>query len=106
MDPVFDCAYLQAKNKKLLSKYHTSRYEETRRHGVLKHKLIFNDNINRASNEETRGKHLTADVKTGVAFDFKRLHRMVSVRHQSTFTFAFSHLADAFIQSDLQLGST
>ncbi len=24
----------------------------------------------------------------------------------STFTFTFSHLADAFIQSDLQLGST
>ncbi len=28
------------------------------------------------------------------------------VLDESTFTFTFSHLADAFIQSDLQLGST
>ncbi len=26
--------------------------------------------------------------------------------HGQTFTFTFSHLADAFIQNDLQLGST
>ncbi len=30
----------------------------------------------------------------------------LSSEKSSTFTFTFSHLADAFIQSDLQLGST
>ncbi len=29
-----------------------------------------------------------------------------SVHNSFTFTFTFSHLADAFIQSDLQLGNT
>ncbi len=28
------------------------------------------------------------------------------IKSGGTFTFTFSHLADAFIQSDLQLGST
>ncbi len=30
----------------------------------------------------------------------------VQIKAQITFTFTFSHLADAFIQSDLQLGNT
>ncbi len=43
-------------------------------------------------------------------FDVIKLKSVILTKsidvHYHSFTFTFSHLADAFIQSDLQLGST
>ncbi len=43
---------------------------------------------------------------TGVYFLKHKVTLPALYNTVSTFTFTFSHLADAFIQSDLQLGST
>ncbi len=39
-------------------------------------------------------------------YKFHFLNGISEINQLFTFTFTFSHLADAFIQSDLQLGST